>query len=67
MRQSSSSEEKDMVISRNDFEEAVREVPASLSDQMDSLIELRKWNEMYGESKKGIDRNDNRKFGFASG
>lgn len=53
-----------MVISKSDFEEAVREVPASLSDQMDSLQELRRWNEMYGETKKG-EMKGLKKFGFA--
>ena len=53
-----------MVISKNDFEEAVTEVPASLSDQMDSLQELRRWNEMYGETKKG-ELKGMKKFGFA--
>ncbi len=48
----SSSKDQFLIISKKDFEEAAREVPASLSDQMDSLIELRKWNEMYGETKK---------------
>lgn len=56
--------ETEMVISKNDFEEAVREVPASLSDQMDSLQELRRWNEMYGETKKG-ELKGLKKFGFA--
>lgn len=41
-----------------------REVPASLSDQMDSLVELRKWNEMYGETVKNGQRHL-KKFGFA--
>lgn len=63
----SNSIDKEMIISKVDFEEAMREVPASLSDQMDSLIDLRKWDEMYGESKKGISRNSVKKFGFASG
>lgn len=53
-----------LIISKKDFEEAAREVPASLSDQMDSLIELRKWNEMYGETKN-IGRQAQKKFGFA--
>ena len=52
-----------MIISKTDFEEAVREVPASLSDQMDSLVELRKWNEIYGETK--TDGRVQKKFGFA--
>lgn len=53
-----------LIISKRDFEEAAREVPASLSDQMDSLIELRKWNEMYGETRN-IGRQSIKKFGFA--
>lgn len=52
-----------LVISKNDFEEAVREVPASLSDQMESLIELRKWNSMYGETSTIGHRQ--KKFGFS--
>lgn len=52
-----------MIISNKDFEEAMREVPASLSDQMDSLVELRKWNQMYGETRS--EGNVPMKFGFA--
>lgn len=52
-----------MIISKSDFEEAIREVPASLSDQMDSLVELRKWNQIYGETK--AEGHAQRKFGFA--
>lgn len=52
-----------MIISKSDFEEAMREVPASLSDQMDSLVELRKWNQIYGETK--TEGHVQRKFGFA--
>ena len=55
--------ENQMIISKSDFEEAMREVPASLSDQMDSLIELRKWNQIYGETKS--EGHALRKFGFA--
>lgn len=53
-----------LILSKKDFEEAIREVPASLSEQMDSLIELRKWDEMYGETKN-IGRQSQKKFGFA--
>lgn len=56
----------DLIITRKDFEEAATEVPASLSDQMDSLVELRRWNEIYGETKK-IGQRSVKKFGFASG
>jgi SpoVK/Ycf46/Vps4 family AAA+-type ATPase len=52
-----------MIISKTDFEEAMREVPASLSDQMDSLVELRKWNQIYGETNS--EGHVQRKFGFA--
>ncbi|KAI8853704.1 hypothetical protein BC829DRAFT_381958 [Chytridium lagenaria] len=31
------------------FELALKEVPPSLTDEMQSLVELRKWNELYGE------------------
>lgn len=50
------------VILRDDFEEAMREVPASLSDQMESLGEIRRWNQTYGESS-GVGAS--KKFGFA--
>ena len=52
----------ELIISKKDFEEALREIPASLSDQMDSLVELRKWNQIYGESR---DSKQKIKFGFA--
>lgn len=52
----------ELIISKKDFEEALREIPASLSDQMDSLVELRKWNQIYGESR---DSRQKIKFGFA--
>lgn len=52
-----------MIISKKDFEESISEVPASLSDQMDSLIELRKWNLIYGETK--FTGQAQKKFGFA--
>ena len=55
--------DNEMIISKKDFEEAMREVPASLSDQMDSLVELRKWNQIYGETKS--EGHAQRKFGFA--
>lgn len=51
-----------LVVTRKDFVEAVREVPASLSDQMDSLQELRRWNAMYGEAREQWKP---KKFGFA--
>jgi SpoVK/Ycf46/Vps4 family AAA+-type ATPase len=54
-----------LVLSKRDFEEAVREVPASLSDQMDSLIDLRKWNQTYGETKGKLFNSSALKFGFA--
>ena len=55
---------EELIISKIDFEEAAREVPASLSDQMDSLVELRKWNQMYGETKS-IGGRLQMKFGFS--
>lgn len=51
-----------LILTLLDFEEAIREVPASLSDQMDSLQELRRWNAMYGEAKEQWRP---QKFGFA--
>jgi hypothetical protein len=32
-----------------DFEKAISEVSASVSEDAFSIAELRKWNEMYGE------------------
>lgn len=63
---STSSKPSDLIVTRKDFEEAAMEIPASLSDQMDSLIELRRWNEIYGETKK-IGQRSIKKFGFSSG
>lgn len=54
--------DSELVVLKSDLEEAIKEVPASLSDQMDSLIELRKWNHIYGETK---DATSHKKFGFA--
>jgi SpoVK/Ycf46/Vps4 family AAA+-type ATPase len=51
-----------LILTLSDFEAAIREVPASLSDQMDSLQELRRWNAMYGEAKEQWKP---QKFGFA--
>lgn len=51
-----------LTLTLADFEAAIREVPASLSDQMDSLQELRRWNAMYGEAKEQWKP---QKFGFA--
>ena len=58
----SNSNSNELVLTLSDFEAAVREVPASLSDQMDSLQELRRWNAMYGEAKEQWRP---QKFGFA--
>ena len=63
--ESSISISNEMIISKKDFEEALGEVPASLSDQMDSLTDLRHWNQMYGETKKGQIGKAMKKFGFA--
>lgn len=50
------------LISMSDFEAALSEVPASISDSMDTLVELRKWDQMFGEGKK---TKNTHSFGFA--
>lgn len=50
------------LISMADFEAALNEVPASISDSMDTLVELRKWDQMFGEGKK---QKNTHSFGFA--
>lgn len=50
------------LISMSDFEAALNEVPASISDSMDTLVELRKWDQMFGEGKK---QKNTHSFGFA--
>ena len=62
---SAQSDSQAMIIRRSDFEEAIREVPASLSDQMESLMDLRQWNQMYGETRRGEVGKAMKKFGFA--
>ncbi len=62
MRCAISGNSSNLVLTLSDFEAAIREVPASLSDQMDSLQELRRWNAMYGEAKEQWKP---QKFGFA--
>lgn len=37
-------------LSMRHFEKALKEVPPSLTDEMQTLIELRKWNEQFGEN-----------------
>lgn len=39
-------------ISLGDFEAALAEVPASVSDGMDTLVELRRWDQTFGEGKR---------------
>ena len=62
------------VIGADDLRTAFVEVPASLSEQMDSLTELRRWNDVYGEARgrEGCDsvaslfgQRKARRFGFA--
>jgi SpoVK/Ycf46/Vps4 family AAA+-type ATPase len=50
------------LISMADFESAILEVPASISDSMDTVVELRKWDQMFGEGKKA---KNTLSFGFA--
>ncbi|KAJ3229412.1 hypothetical protein HDU81_005381 [Chytriomyces hyalinus] len=38
------------VLSMVHFEVALKEVPPSLTDEMQTLIELRKWDDMYGDA-----------------
>ena len=38
------------VLQQEHFDVALREIPPSLTDEMQTLIELRKWNESYGEN-----------------
>ncbi|TPX58851.1 hypothetical protein PhCBS80983_g02828 [Powellomyces hirtus] len=38
------------------FETAIKQVAASLTDEMQTLIELRKWDQMYGEKKDGASK-----------
>lgn len=56
----SSSQEKELSLpplTSNHFDLAFKEVPPSLTDEMQTLVELRKWNAVYGENggskKKG--------------
>jgi SpoVK/Ycf46/Vps4 family AAA+-type ATPase len=35
------------------FRTAFKEVPPSLTDEMQTLIELRKWDKLYGETSDG--------------
>jgi SpoVK/Ycf46/Vps4 family AAA+-type ATPase len=37
-------------LSLHHFEKALKEVPPSLTDEMQTLIELRKWNKQFGEN-----------------
>lgn len=37
-------------LSMRHFENALKEVPPSLTDEMQTLIELRKWNKQFGEN-----------------
>jgi len=34
------------------FEAALNDVPASISDRMDTIADLRKWDQLYGEGRK---------------
>lgn len=50
MTQAHASERPEMTLA--DFEAALHEVPASVSDSMDTLVELRRWDQAFGEGKK---------------
>lgn len=39
-------------LTMNHFEEALKMVPPSSSEEMDSLIEIRKWDNKFGDGKK---------------
>ncbi len=39
-------------ITLEDFQVALQEVPASISDSMETLVELRKWDQNFGEGKR---------------
>lgn len=40
---------KKRILVQSDFEKALKEIPASVSDGMRTLVELRKWDEGFGE------------------
>ena len=40
------------VLQKDHFEEALREVPASIREETGSLVELRKWDQKFGEGAK---------------
>lgn len=40
------------VLNMEHFKEAIKMVPASSSDDMESLVELKKWDSKYGDGKK---------------
>jgi SpoVK/Ycf46/Vps4 family AAA+-type ATPase len=45
------------IINKTHFEWAMKEVPPSLTDETTTLVELRKWDEMYGDGaarRKGV-------------
>ncbi|KAJ1548436.1 hypothetical protein HK096_001924 [Nowakowskiella sp. JEL0078] len=54
----------DRVIKREHFETAFVEVPASLSENAETLIELRRWDKQYGE---GSARKKKTGYGFGLG
>lgn len=45
-------DQKDRQLTFADFEKALTEVPASISDSMETLVELRKWDQNFGEGKR---------------
>ncbi|KAJ3096266.1 hypothetical protein HDU97_006071 [Phlyctochytrium planicorne] len=51
-------------LSKAHFDVAFKEVPPSLTDEMPSLIELRKWNERYGEGSPQARAAAKRGWGF---
>lgn len=44
--------ESDALLRLPDFEQALQEVPASVSDEMGTLLDLRKWDQTFGEGKR---------------
>ena len=47
-------------LTSDHFQTAFKEVPPSLTDEMQTLIELRKWDKLYGESGDGRSRSRTR-------
>lgn len=43
---------KPQILTMNHFKEAIKMVPASSSEEMESLVELKKWDSKFGDGKK---------------